>query len=252
VSGTKPSRRTDLARRLTPALVAALAFALFTQVSRWLPSFALRADVIASVAIGLALLAALVVALMPLREFGHWLLVITAVALPLSAAFTHSGLLPAANVCKVVGAAALGFWLASQVTSLSVVVLIALIVIAIDIYSVFSGPTKAVLTRRPEWLGYLTIAFSWMGYAYSEAYSALGISDVIFYALFLGAAAAFGLRLRWTAVAMAASFLATVTAALYWRALPALPLLSLAFLGVNADLVYRRLWARGGSRPAGL
>jgi hypothetical protein len=40
---------------------------------------------------------------------------------------------------------------------------------------------------------------------------------------------------------MVGSFLATIAAAMWWTALPALPLLSVAFLGVNADLLWGRL-----------
>jgi hypothetical protein len=62
-------------------------------------------------------------------------------------------------------------------------------------------------------------------------------------ALYLGVAWRFGLRVRATAVAMVASFLVTLALAVSWRALPALPLLAIAFLGVNADLL-----GRGGRR----
>ena len=37
--------------------------------------------------------------------------------------------------------------------------------------------------------------------------------------------------------------------AMWWTALPALPLLSLAFLAVNADLLYRSLRGGGEARP---
>jgi hypothetical protein len=45
---------------------------------------------------------------------------------------------------------------------------------------------------------------------------------------------------------MVASFLVTIAAAMFWTALPALPLLSVAFLSVNGDLIWRRV-----RRPAG-
>jgi hypothetical protein len=44
---------------------------------------------------------------------------------------------------------------------------------------------------------------------------------------------------------MVASFVLTIVAALWWEALPALPLLSVAFLAVNAD----RLWRLRGAGP---
>jgi hypothetical protein len=48
---------------------------------------------------------------------------------------------------------------------------------------------------------------------------------------------------------MVVSFLATIAAAMWWTALPALPLLSVAFLAVNGDLLWRKL--RRGEGPAG-
>ena len=61
-------------------------------------------------------------------------------------------------------------------------------------------------------VGYFTIAVTWAGYSYAEAYTGLGVSDVLFFSLYLGAARRFGLRTGWSAVAMVASFLATIAA----------------------------------------
>jgi len=77
----------------------------------------------------------------------------------------------------------------------------------------------------------------------------LGLPDVLFFALFLGAAARFGLRRRATWAALVASLGLTTVLAVYANpfntsGLPALPGISLAFLLVNADLIWRRL--RGG------
>jgi hypothetical protein len=49
---------------------------------------------------------------------------------------------------------------------------------------------------------------------------------------------------------MVASFIATVAIAVWSRALPALPLLSAAFLAVNADLIVARLRRPVGGGPA--
>ena len=77
----------------------------------------------------------------------------------------------------------------------------------------------------------------------------LGLPDVLFFSLFLGAAARFGLRRRATWLALVASLGATTLLAVYadpfkTSGLPALPGISLAFLLVNADLLWRRF--RGG------
>ena len=81
---------------------------------------------------------------------------------------------------------------------------------------------------------------TWFGHSYRDVYSAIGTSDLIFFSLYLGAVLRFRLRVAATVVAMTASFLVTVVLALWARALPALPLLSVAVLLVNADLLWRR------------
>ena len=74
----------------------------------------------------------------------------------------------------------------------------------------------------------------------------LGLPDVLFFALFLGAAARFGLRPFATWLALVGSLGLTTVLAVYadpfkTSGLPALPGISLAFLLVNADLICRRL-----------
>jgi hypothetical protein len=79
-----------------------------------------------------------------------------------------------------------------------------------------------------------------------SAPAGLGLPDVLFFALFLGAAVRFGLRYRATWLALVASLGLTTALAIYIDpfnigGLPALPGLSLAFLLTNADLIWRRL-----------
>ena len=191
----------------------------------------------------------LVWGLLPLHALGRRLPLLTAAALPLAILFVWLGWAPLANVAKVVAAAALGIWIAEELEKLSWIVIVAVVSAAVDVVSVAAGPTKAILDKGPVVVGYFTVAVTWAGYTYSEAYTGLGISDVIFLALYLGAARRFGLRRGWSAVAMVVSFLATIVAAMWWTALPALPLLSVAFLAVNGDLLWRKL--RRGGGPAG-
>ena len=76
---------------------------------------------------------------------------------------------------------------------------------------------------------------------------------MIFFALFLAAAARFGLRVGATWIGMTAALSATLVAtyAFDLRGLPALPALSLGFLLPNADLVWRSLTTKGrGERRA--
>ena len=236
-------------KRLVPALVAGALIILWGFLSSRLPALPVRADTMLSSALVLALVAVLVWGLLPLHTLGRRLPLLTAAALPLAILFVWLGWVPLANVAKVVAAAALGIWIAEELEKLSWIVIVAVVSAAVDIVSVAAGPTKAILEQGPVVVGYFTIAVTWAGYTYSEAYTGLGISDVIFLALYLGAARRFGLRVGWSAVAMVVSFLATVAAAMWWTALPALPLLSVAFLAVNSDLLWTKL--RQGGEPAG-
>ncbi len=70
--------------------------------------------------------------------------------------------------------------------------------------------------------------------------------DLLFFAVFLGAAARFRLRTLATWMCMTLSFGATMALAVYFdvRGLPALPLLSLGFLLPNADLLWGQVATR--------
>jgi len=228
-------------RRLAPALAAGAALLLWGYLSRYLPAPPIRLDIMLSSAVVLALLGLLVWGMLPLRVLGRRLPLIAAAALPLAVLFVWLHLVPFANVAKIVAAGALGIWIAEELEQLSWIVVVAAVSAVVDIVSVAVGPTRALLGKGPVVVGYFTVAVTWMGYSYNEAYTGLGVSDVIFFALYLGAARRFGLRVGWSAVAMVASFLATIAAAMYWTALPALPLLSVAFLAVNGDLIWRKV-----------
>jgi hypothetical protein len=236
-------------KRLAPAVVAGALIVLWGFLSSRLPAPPVRADIMLSSALVLSLVAVLVWGLLPLHALGRRLPLLTAAALPLAILFVWLGWVPLANVAKVAAAAALGIWIAEELEKLSWIVIAAVVSAAVDVVSVAAGPTKAILDKGPVVVGYFTVAVTWAGYTYSEAYTGLGISDVIFLALYLGSARRFGLRVGWSAVAMVVSFLATIAAAMWWTALPALPLLSVAFLAVNGDLLWRKL--RRGGGPAG-
>lgn len=149
------------------------------------------------------------------------------------------------NFCKLFALTAVGFWFLAWFEALSWVVLIAAIVPLVDAYSVFSprGPTNVIVTEHRDVFTTLSFAFPIPG----EPDSAnLGLPDLLFFALFLAASARFVLRPGLTWIMLTASFGATLALAAAWRGgLPALPLLSIAFLLANADLIWQRL------RPAG-
>ena len=81
----------------------------------------------------------------------------------------------------------------------------------------------------------------------------LGLPDLIFFALFLGAAARWQLRVGWTWVCLTASIGGTMALATWLEVdgLPALPLLSVGFLLPNADLLWRAVRDRAArDRPS--
>src|SRR4249920_1581170 len=114
----------------------------------------------------------------------------------------------------------------------------AVLVAAVDVLSVAAGPTHIIVEHHTDVLDTFTLAFHPLG---TFGAAQIGVSDFVFFALFVAAAGRMGLR-RWaTWAAMTASF--GVTAAISYATdatLPALPLLSLGLLAANADL----LWAR--------
>ena len=105
-----------------------------------------------------------------------------------------------------------------------------------DAWSVFSdrGVTNAVVERaaeEPRWIDWPTIATPIAGLPY-ELFGRLGIVDVLFAALFLGAAVRWKLGRARAAVALVVGLLATSVLVIEGAdvAIPALPLLCLAFV----------------------
>jgi len=243
--------------RTAAVAVAALVFVAFTLWSGRLPAFAFRADVIVSMALGVALVGVMVGVAAATRPATSQLLMAAGVGLVCAILGSALGVVPLADLGKITFGASAGFWLGTALADLSddlrVIVGLAVAIGVLDAASVFlpQGPTHLLLTKAPQTVSYFVVAFPTLGYSVHDAYSGLGTSDVIFFGLFLAAAAGYGLRVRLTLVAMVASFVATVAVALWTRALPALPGLSLAFLAVNADLIARR-WRppAGGGSPA--
>jgi hypothetical protein len=161
-------------------------------------------------------------------------------------AFSLAGWHTLENFAKLLAVTLLGFWFLSYFETVAWVVLVAAIIPIVDSYSVARGPTKVVLEHHEQVFTNLSIAFPIPG---ENAAANLGLPDVLFFALFLAAASRFHLRVGWTWVAMVASFGATIALAVSdvlervfnLGGLPALPLLSVAFLVVNADLLWRQL-----------
>jgi hypothetical protein len=185
---------------------------------------------------------------LPLRTW-RWLLPAAAAIGVLAFAFHAAGWHAGENFAKLAGVTLLGFWFLSYFESVAWVVLIAAIIPIVDAYSVARGPTKVIVEHHERVFTNLSFAFPIPG---EQSAANLGLPDLLFFALFLGAASRFALRPGWTWFAMVASFGGTIALAVSGAldrifnlgGLPALPLLSIAFLVVNADLLWRRLRPR--------
>jgi hypothetical protein len=146
-----------------------------------------------------------------------------------------------ANFAKLAAVTFVGFWFVLYFERVSWVVLVALLVPWVDIFSVFRGPTKEIIQHREEVFTALSFAFPIPGGGAAR----LGLPDLLFFALFLTTSARFRLRVGWTWLAMTLSFGATLALATEFESigLPALPLLALGFLAPNADLLWRQVRA---------
>jgi hypothetical protein len=208
-------------------------------VSEDLPTLGLWGDV-AFLTFGLIPLTFLLVLLaLPLRRSGMTRLGWTAIALvSLSVVLEWTDLDIAANFVKVAAVVCVAWWFLSFFEALSWVLLIAVLIVPVDIFSVARGPTKEIVENQPQVFNALSISFPLPGEHNSAQ---LGLPDVLFFSLFLGAADRFGLRVGLTWLLMALSFGATLALAVGFdiSGLPALPLLSVAFVLANADFLWR-------------
>ncbi|HZT17083.1 MAG TPA: hypothetical protein VFA19_14180 [Gaiellaceae bacterium] len=167
----------------------------------------------------------------------------------LAAVLTAAGADVPANFARLAAASLLAWWFLGFFETLGWVVLVACIIPWVDAYSVWRGPTKTITTHHQHVFEVLSFAFPVPGRP--PAAANLGIPDLVFFALFLAAAARFRLRVVPTWVCLVASLGATIalTVWLDLAGLPALPGIALGFLVPNADLLWRRLRLR---REAGL
>jgi hypothetical protein len=227
--GPTPAARVALAAEVVAALVA------YDLVVADLPALSTWADVLLVALVLLPATLLLPWAALPLRS-RHGVLAVALAFAVLAAVCSRADLDVAANLAKVAAVTGGGYWFLTLFERPSWLVLVAAIVPLVDSVSVWRGPTREIVSDRPNVFGALSIAFPTPG---GGSYQ-LGLPDVLFFSLFLAAAARWHLRVGATWVAMTASFGVTIALATWVDpfgigGLPALPLLCLSFLLVNAD-----------------
>jgi hypothetical protein len=140
-----------------------------------------------------------------------------------------------ADLARVLAAACVGISLARYITSVGTVLLVVVAAIAADLFSVFAGPTEALVRTESPLLDLLLLVFPTFG---SPLGFGLGLSDFIFMTLFAAAGRFLDLRYAATLLGVClAAFLAVTTGLLLARPLPALPFIASAFVLANADLI---------------
>jgi hypothetical protein len=177
----------------------------------------------------------------------RWLPVAAAVLALAAFAFAEAGWGLPENFAKLFAAVCAGWAFLTLFERLSWVVIVATVIPFVDSISVWRGPTHSITTHHFH--VYLDVAIAFLVPAGRAAY--LGPPDVLFYALFLAAAARWGLRVWWTWIAT--TFMYGITIVIANAAdvggLPALPFLSFGFLLSNADLLWTKLRKPADASP---
>jgi hypothetical protein len=244
LTGTRPPARFFAAAALLAGLL------VYYAVVGGLPALGEWTDV---AVVALALVPAvfgLVWLALPLRTARGLVLVAAAFAL-LAVVCSGAGFDVAANFAKLAAATGFAFAFLDLFERLAWVALVAAVIPLVDAFSVWRGPTRHIVTERPSVFDALSFSFP----VPDAGAFQLGLPDLLFFALFLAAAARWRLRVGATWLAMVASFGVTMTITVGADpfgigGLPALPLLSIAFLAANADLFVQRWRARGAhARP---
>lgn len=148
------------------------------------------------------------------------------------------------NLTKLFALALLGLWFLSWFENVAWAAAVAAIIPVVDAISVWRGPTNYVVDQQPQLFDHVSIAFRVPG---EDSTANLGPPDILFFALFVGAAVRFGLRPLWTFVGMVGLIDLTLILAATTdvNGLPALPAVAFGFLLPNADLIWHALRRRG-------
>ncbi|HEY7197743.1 MAG TPA: hypothetical protein VH306_11195 [Gaiellaceae bacterium] len=229
-----------------PALVGLLvALALYDAFSADLPSIGTWPTVafISLVLIPATLLVAWLG--LPIREALEppYLLALALVAVAVTIVLEILSANAISNQTKLVAVVLVGWWFLIFFEHVGLVLIVALLIVPVDIFSVARGPTKHIVEKQPEVFNALSIAFPVPG---EHTSAQLGLPDILFFSLFLAASVRFGLRPRLTWTLTALSFGATLALTVWTdvSGLPALPFLSAGFLLANGDLLWQEIRRR--------
>jgi hypothetical protein len=239
-----PVLSTPPRRRPGPGFVAlgiplvALAYFLAAPALPALPA----GDVTVLVAggIGLLVLAATTLSLLPARDAVIGPLLIVLGAGLIGGALNSADVGAAANVAEAMLAAGVGLLFARFLSAPQVAIVVPLFVGAIDVWSVASGPSSRLLASDAMAADPLSFDLPAWGGLGSAGH--LGVSDAVFVSMFAAWALHFGFRRAATIAGITLGLIASLVLSIVLdRAIPALPLTAIGYLLPNLDRIARLL-----------
>jgi hypothetical protein len=207
-----------------------------------LPALSGDAETLVAGGIGLVLVALVALALVDAADSTFSLWIFAAGTFLLVAILDAAGAGPGAIVAEALLAASIGILFARAMATPAIALAVPVFVALIDLWSVTSGPSSAIIRDRPTGLEELTFDLpAWGG---GSSAGRLGLSDIVFLAMFAAWAWLFGFRRGATAAGLVLGLLASLVLGVALDAsIPAIPLLALGYLLPNADrarILFRR------------
>ena len=152
----------------------------------------------------------------------------------------------AANVFEAMLAGAVGLLLARWLAGALSAVAVPLFAAAVDIWSVWSGPSSRLFAEGTARVD--PLSFDLPAWGDSGSAGHLGLSDAVFLAMFAAWSWRYGFRRAATMAGMVLGLVASLVLGVTLdRAIPALPLIAIGYLLPNLDRIGRLL---GHERPA--
>lgn len=186
--------------------------------------------------VGMVMVAASTLALLPAHETLLGPLLIVLGAGLLVAALNAAGVGAAANPAEALLAGAVGLLFARWLATPVIAVAVPLFVAAIDVWSVASGPSSRLLDGGTDSVDPLSFDLPAWGHMGSAGH--LGLSDALFLSMFAAWAAHYGFRQAATIAGLVLGLFASLALGLLLdRAIPVLPFLAAGYLLPNLDRI---------------
>jgi len=186
--------------------------------------------------VGMLMIAAATLSLVPARDTTVGPLLIALGAGLLVAALNAGGVGAVANVFEALLAATVGLLFARALSMPLTAIAVPIFVAAIDIWSVASGPSARLLDGPADPAD--ALSFDLPTWGDMGSVGALGVSDAVFLSMFAAWAWRYGFRRVATVVSLALGLLASLVLGVALdRAIPALPLIAAGYLLPNLDRV---------------